>query len=251
MRWLIFFLLVGLTGCIRPSEPDWTDIPTADQLLVHLASTSGRYSSLDGAASVSLTTRDKFFTSQQFLLLQKPDLLRTDVLTGFGQLILQMTSDGETLSVFLKTTVPGRFLRGPASYENIFRFIRIPLATKDLLALLLYDPPLIDYQNYSVELTSGALKLVLSNNNNRQELLFDRQLQVIGCHYFRAGKQYLSVDYQEFSKKSHFPHLVKIAMPLEQTRVKVNFSELKVNERINIVQFHLEKPENIPLETLP
>jgi len=34
-------------------------------------------------------------------LLQKPNRLRADVLTGFGQLILQMTSDGEILSVFL------------------------------------------------------------------------------------------------------------------------------------------------------
>ena len=251
MRWLIFFLLVLLTGCIRPPEPVWTEIPTAEQLLTKLASESGRYSSLDGVASVSLTTGDKYFSSQQFLLLQKPDRLRTDVLTGFGQLILQMTSDGEILSVFLNNTVPGRFLRGPASYENIFRFVRVPLAIEDLLTLLLYDPPLIVHQHSRVELSSETLTLILSGSDNRQELLFDRQLQVIGCRYFSSGEKYLSVDYQRFSEENKFPHTIKIAMPLEQTQVKVKFSELKVNMSIDIDQFQLKQPANIPIETLP
>ncbi|NOQ42730.1 MAG: hypothetical protein GQ563_09585 [Desulfuromusa sp.] len=247
----IFLLLVMLTGCIRPSEPVWTEIPTAEQLLIKLASESGRYVSLDGAANVSLTTGEKYFSSEQFLLLQKPNRLRADVLTGFGQLILQMTSDGEILSVFLNTTVPGRFLRGPASYENIFRFVRIPLAAEDLLTLLLYDPPLIAYQHSRVKIVSEVLTLILSGSNNRQELRFDRQLQLIGCSYFRDGEKYLSVDYQKFSSENKFPHTIKIAMPLEQTRVKMKFSELKVNGSIDIVKFQLKNPVNIPIESLP
>lgn len=251
MRWLILFLLVVLTGCIRPSEPVWTEVPTAEQLLIKLASESNRYVSLDGTASVSLTTGEKYFSSEQFLLLQKPNRLRADVLTGFGQLILQMTSDGEILSVFLNTTVPGRFLRGPASYENIFRFVRIPLAVEDLLPLLLYDPPLIAHQYRRVETASKTLTLILSAGDDRQELLFDRQLQLIGCRYFRDGEKYLSVDYQKFSNENEFPYTIKIAMPLEQTQVKVKFSELKVNESIDITQFQLTKPVNIPMEALP
>lgn len=251
MRWLIFFLLIGLTGCLRPTEPVWIEIPTAEQLLAKLASESGHYSSLDGAAGVSLTTGDRYFSSQQFLLLQKPDLLRADVLTGFGQLILQMTSDGKNLSVFLNNTVPGRFLSGPASFENISRFIRVPLATEDLLTLLLFDPPLITHQHSRVETASKVLTLILSGNDNRQELLFDKQLKMIGCRYFRSGEKYLAVDYQNFSEENGFPYIVKIAIPLEQTQVKVKFSELKVNENINMAQFQLKKPEGILLEKLP
>ena len=250
MRWLCFFVLLGLTGCMLQQKPVWTEVPTAEQLLAKLSS-SGRVSSLDGAASVGLTTGEKYFSSQQFLLLQKPDRLRADVLTGFGQLILQMTSDGDHLSVLLNTTVPGRFFRGPASYENIFRFVRVPLAAKDLLTLLLYDPPLIDYQDSKTTMTSGTLKLVLSGKDNRQELLFDHQIQLVGCYYYRDGEKYLAVDYQKFAENTHFPWIIKIAMPLEQTRVKVSFSELKVNGEIDVTQFHLQKPDNILLESLP
>lgn len=251
MRWLIFLMLLGLTGCIRPAEPVWTELPSAELLLAKLASAAGRYSSLDGAASVSLTSGDNFFSSQQFLLLQKPNRLRADVLTGFGQLVLQMTSDGDNLSVLLNTTVPGRFLSGPASYENVSRFVRIPLATGDLLSLLLYDPPLIDQHHTKVETSAEVLMLSLVGHNVRQELLFDRQLQLIGCRYFKSGQEYLSVDYQKISVENNFPYLITIAMPLEQTQVKVKFSELKLNQTINVARFHLKKPANIPLEPLP
>ena len=251
MRWFSFLLLLALAGCISPQKPVWTEVPTAEELIDKVSMASGRFSSLDGAAKVALTAGDKFYSSQQFLLLQKPDHLRADVLTGFGQLILQITSDGELLSVFLNTSVPGRFFRGPASDENIFRFVRVPLATTDLLRLLLYDPPLIDYQDSTVELASEGLRLILVNSTNSQELLFDSQLQLVGCHYYRLGKEYLSVDYRDFSTDNDFPYVIRVSVPLEQTRVKVSFSELKVNGEIDIAQFYLQKPDNIPLESLP
>ncbi|MDX2495763.1 MAG: hypothetical protein QNK27_12440 [Desulfuromusa sp.] len=251
MRWLIFFLLVLLGGCIHPPEPVWTEIPTAEQLLAKLASESGRYSSLDGTANVSLKRGEKYLSSQQFLLIQKPNRLRADVLTGFGQLVLQIASDGKKLSAFLNTTVPGRFLRGPASYENMFRFIKVPLAVEDLLTLLLYDPPLIAHQHSSVSVSSGGLTLTLMGINNRQELLFDRQLRLMGCRYSRSGEMFLSVDFKNLSGIDMFPHQVVIDIPLEQTRVNVEFSDLQVNASIDAARFALKEHANIPIEILP
>lgn len=252
MRWLLSgLLLLVLNGCAQAPKLVWNEIPTAEQLLLVLETAADRYRSLDGAAKVSLTSGEKFFSSHQFMLLQKPNQLRVDVLTGFGQLMLQLTSDGEVLSVFLNTTVPGRFFRGPASYENIFRFVRIPLAAEDLLPLLLYDPPLIAYQSYRVEATQSALTLILSGGDNRQRLQFDSQLRLISCHYYRNGKIYLAVDYQKFSSENGFPRIIEIALPQEQTRVKVRFTEQKLNHSIDSSRFRLQKPANIELEPLP
>ncbi len=251
MRWSILSLLFLLCGCIHHSEPVWNDVPTAQQLLESVTANSERYSSLDTAASVALTTGSKFFSSQQFLLLQKPNHLRTDVLSGFGQLLLQMASDGETLSVFLNTTVPGRFFRGPASYENLYRFIRVPLAVEDLLSLLLYGPPLIAYRHSNVTVSTKYLTLTLSDNyNNRQELLFDRQLRMVGSYYFTDGEKYLLVDYQNFSKTSQFPRRIKIDMPLEKTRVKLELSDLRINAKIDPARLSLKAHNNIPVEVL-
>ncbi len=252
MRWLFFIPLFLLSACLfRPSEPLWETPPTVDQLLSQIALARGQYLSLDGAASVSLSVDDKFLSSQQYLLLQKPNRLRADVLTGFGQLILQMTSDGEILSVLLNTTVPGRYLCGPASYENIVRFTRVPLKAEDFLTLLLYDPPIAAYLDSHIEMSAGGVMLVLSGQGSRQELLFDRKLKLVGCRYFDNKEMFLSVDYQKFSKENNFPRMIAIEIPKEQTRVKVKFSELKVNGVIDVTRFQLQKPNNIPLEPLP
>jgi len=252
MRWLVVFLLILLNGCIHRPEPVWTEIPTAQELLDSVSANSKRYTSLDATANVSLTSGIKFFPSQQFIFLQKPDHLRTDVLSGFGLLLLQLASDGETLSVFLNTTVPGRFFRGPASYENLYRFTKVPLAVEDFLTLLLYGPPLITYQDSTITVSRKNLTLTLSgHNNNRQELLFNRQFKLIGCRYFTNEENYLTVDYQKFSNKNQFPQRIKIMLPLEKIRVKLELSELKVNASIDPTRFSLKKHAKLPIEELP
>lgn len=251
MRLLIYLIILGLSGCVGVSKPVWTEVPTAEELLNQLAVDAGQYFSLDGEASVSLTTKDKYISSQQFLSLQQPDYLRVDALTGFGQLIIQVASDGETLSVFLHTTVPGRFFRGPASDKNISRFIRVPLAVKDFLPLLLYSPPIIAFQDSRVETSSKGLSLILSDGLREQQLFYNQQLQLTGCSYFKDGKKVLAVEYSNFSADNKFPYTIKVLIPQEQTRVKLAFSELKLNESIDKARFCLEKPENLLLEPLP
>ena len=252
MRWLLLLILsVLLASCTPRPERQWTEIPPAEKLLARLELQSGQYRSLDAVASVHLTARGKYFSSQQFLLLERPDRLRADVLTGFGQLVMQLSSDGKTLAVFLNNSVPGKFLRGPANYANISRFIRIPLAPEDLLALLLYDPPLMAYTNSQVTVDGNRLQLLLSSPEKRQELLFDARLRLSGCRYYVKNELQLSVSYEEMSDQEPFPHKVKIETPLEDTRITLEYSELKLNVPIDTKQFQLQKPANAVAETLP
>ncbi|MCW9049296.1 MAG: DUF4292 domain-containing protein, partial [Deltaproteobacteria bacterium] len=240
-----------LSGCAPSLQNQWSELPPAAQLLNKLALQSGQHRSLDAEASVSLTARGKYFSSQQFLLLERPDHLRADVLTGFGQLVLQLASDGEYLAVFLNDSVPGRFFHGPASYANISRFIRIPLAANDLLALLLYDPPLIVYQESRVLIMSDQLGLMLTAGDNRQELLFDARMRLIGSRYYAKNELQLKVDYEKISEADMFPRKVKIEVPGEETRVTLAYSQLELNKPIDPAKFRLKKPVNIDVETLP
>jgi outer membrane lipoprotein-sorting protein len=240
-----------LAACARPSKPVWTELPSTEMLLQRLAVTTGRVNSLDAAASVRLTVQGKFFSSQQFLLLEKPDRLRADVLTGFGQLILQLTSDGEELSVFMNTTVPGRFFRGPATSENLSRFTRIPLATKDIVKLLLYDPPIIDFQQSQVLVVKDRLLLRLTTPELQQDLVFNDQLQLTGCQYFSNNNAFLEVLYQKLDKEKSFPHTIRIDLSAEKTKATIKFSELQANVEIPSERFRLKKPDKIPVETLP
>ena len=251
MRWFIVFLCISLAGCIQPQKPIWTDVPTADQLLHKLAVNADRYDSLDGSATVSLSTDERYLSTEQFLLLQRPNQIRIDALTGFGQLIFQMTSDGDVLSALLNTSVPARFLQGRASNENIARFIRIPLAMTDLLPILLYDPPLISFQTSRVAVTSHGLTLTLLGENNRQDIHFDKQLRLSGCRYLRDGHDYLTVEYQKFSDSEVFPYDIRVLVPQHHAKIRLKFSEILLNSDIDTAKFTLLKPENSPVEPLP
>lgn len=243
-------ILLLLSACAKPPQPVWTEMPTADQLLERLNEASGRFHSLDAEVSVSLSVHGKYLSSHQFLLVERPDRFRADVLTGFGQMVLQLTSNGKQLAVFLNTEVPGRFLRGPATDENIARFTRVPLPVASLIRLLLYDPPLIETGHSLVIPQDEKLLLTLENAERRQELLFDRQLHLVTCRYLAGDELLLEVDYQKIEKDG-FPRSVRINLAKEQTNVTLHFSDLKTNVNIVPEKFVLKKPDNLKIEPLP
>ncbi|MDB4470663.1 hypothetical protein N9063_00105 [Deltaproteobacteria bacterium] len=249
----IYFLLLFLllAGCARPVKPVLTDLPEVETLLQQLSATTGQINSLDSAAAVKLTIKGKRISSQQFLLLEKPDRLRADVLTGFGKLLLQLTTDGKELSVLVNTTSPARFYRGPATTENVVRFTRIPLATKDIVRLLLYDPPLIGYQQEEILAEGGNILLRLKNPDLQQELIFNQQLQLIGCRYFSADNLFLKVLFQKFDSEPLFPRTIYIDLVAEETEAVINLSDLLFNIDIPTDRFRLKQPETIPVEILP
>ncbi len=250
-RLLSLCILLLLAACAKPQKPIWTDLPSADQLLERVAATTGQVASLDTAASVGVTVKGKYLSSQQFLLAEKPDRLRADVLTGFGQLALQLASDGEELSVFLNTTVPGRFFRGAASHDNLARFTRVPLSAQSLIRLLLYDPPLIAYRQASVVEGKGGLVLKLGADEREQELYFDTQLRLVGCRYLGGGSEQLEVLYQKIAEEDGFPRQIRISLPAEETKLVLKLSELQTNVSIAEERFRLQQPKNTVVEPLP
>ena len=251
MRSLFLIVLLFVTACARPPAPVWTELPAADELLARLHAESGRFRSLDAEAGVDLSAAGKSFSSRQFLLLERPDRLRIDVVTGFGQLLLQLASDGDTLEVLLNSSAPGRFLRGPASYENISRFVRIPLAVGDLLPLLLHDPPIIAYRQSRTAERDGELVLSLSGDDKRQELVFNERLQLTGCRYLVGDQLLLAVTYRNFKGEPLFPRKIVIEIPAEESRVTLSIADLQLNTSIHASKFSLQKPENVAVEILP
>ncbi|PLY02671.1 MAG: hypothetical protein C0622_05285 [Desulfuromonas sp.] len=253
MKKLLFLALVVLTACVPRGPEQWGSLPGDADLLNLVAQRSGEIKTLDTAASVHLTSHGKYYSSQQFLLLERPDRLRADVLTGFGQLVLQLTSDGDQLAVFLNTEVPGRFLSGPATYENFLRFIRVPLAPRELLAILLYDPPMRAFDKSRVALSERGdrLLLILTGGDSRQELSFDSQRRLTGCRYYWQETLQLSVEYDDIAEEDGFPRQLIVEIPEEETRLKLSLSEVVLNEPIDPQRFRLSQPEGSLFEALP
>lgn len=226
-------------------------LPPAEGLLQRLSQGIDAYQSLDGEAKVAVSVDGKFFSSQQFLLLEKPDRFRTDVLSTFGQLILQLAVDRDDLKVFLNTEVPGKFYQGAASDENLTHFTRLPVRFKDMVRLLLYDLPLISYQELQVGLHDRGVKLEVSGEQGRQEVVFDRQLRPVESRYFQQDILQLSVTYEKFSERDGFPLKIRIEIPQQKTSASVRFSQARSNIQIPAERFVLERPAKALLEQLP
>ncbi len=248
LAWLLVLLI--LSACAKPLPPVWTEQPQVDQLLARLAEQSNRCQALDATARVALTVQGKFLSTQQFLTVERPAALRADVLTGFGQLILQLATDGNTMAVLLNNTVPGRYLYGPATYENLSRFVKIPLRLSDLVSFLLYSPPVNSFSSAVVKAEDSQLLLVLRNGIRKQEVVFDSQLRVTEVRYFKGETPELTVSYLKFSVADDFPMQIKIVVPGQETKISVALKEVALNPVIEPRRFQLEKPANIPAEEL-
>ncbi|MFO7812737.1 MAG: DUF4292 domain-containing protein [Pelovirga sp.] len=251
MKWLLLLLLLLLNACARPPEPLWTDVPAASELVELLNARAGTNNRLDTAASVSITAQGKYVSTQQFILVEEPDRIRVDALTGFGQLVMQLTSDGEVLSVLLNTTNPPRFYRGSATEENFARFVRLPLPPQLLVAILLYEPPLVDYQQARVHQRGDLLELLLVDGSFSQTFYFDDQLQLTGSEYAHHQQTRLAVDYSRFSAADGFPRRIALRMPEEDISLAMTINELTLNGDIPAERFTLQAPENITIEPIP
>jgi outer membrane lipoprotein-sorting protein len=251
MRWLLLLLLLLPTACARPPAPLWTDMPAATELVEILHARAGTNSRLDSTASVSITTQGKNFSTQQFILAEQPDRVRVDALTGFGQLVMQLTSDGDVLSVLVNTTNPPRFYRGSATEENFSRFVRLPLSPELLVAMLLYEPPILDYQQAQVRQRGGMLELLLVSGAYTQTFYFDGQLQLTGSDYAHHQQTQLAVDYSRFASSDGFPRRIALQMPQDDVMLAMNITELTLNGDIPAERFYLQAPENIAIEPIP
>ncbi len=225
---------------------------TVAELKARLQDAGGEIRTLRGLAKVKVANDEEQGTVSQVLLAEYPDHLRAETLSPFGSPLLVLASDGRDLEVLLAGA--GRFLRGPASVENLQRFTRLPLRLTDLVGLLLYRVPV--FPSERDELGSGGpdgyLLVLQGPPPRRQEFSFDRALRLSGAAYFRDDELLLRVDYREFREGSPlFPGTVDLSMPQQHLTAILSFSMVDLNADLPAERFHLTPPPGVAVEALP
>lgn len=248
-NWLLPGLLL-ISACVRPELPPMT-LPAADALLRDLQNRQGVYRSLDAEAKIGITVEGRFFSSQQFILLERPDRLRTDVLSAFGQLLLQLAVDRDQLRVFNNTKVPGIYYQGAASDDNLARFTRLPVRFREMVRLLLYDLPLVSARELQVSSHPDGVQLTILGDGRHQEVVFDRLLRPLASRYFQNRDLQLEVIYKNFAEQDGFPRSIHLELPRHDTSASLRFSQLRTNIDIPAERFVINPPGNAIREDLP
>lgn len=241
---VLLFLVAGCTGPVGPLPP----APAGAALQEKLRQNGQRWQQLDAIANVGLTQADKFSSTQQFILAERPQRLRVDVLSLFGQLALQLSVDQDHLQILDKTSLPPRAYAGPLDDALLARITRLPLTLSQLIHLLLYDPPFLTNEPVGVEQTADRYLLRLADGQREQIFSFDPQLHLRRGEYLHGGQSLLQIDYDDIGSADGFPRTIRVQMPVEQLRLTLSLSDLRLNQPVPAKRFRLTLPQGaVPL----
>ena len=244
---ILVFSLLLIAGCAGIGGPLPT-APAAAVLHEKLRDNGRRWQQLDTLAKVGLTREGKFYSTQQFILAEKPERLRVDVLSLFGQLALQLSVDQDRLQILDKTSLPPRAYAGPLDDDLLSRITRLPLSVSQLVRLLLYDPPVFVTAAAGVEQTADRYLLRLVQGQQQQIFSFDSQLNLRRSEYLHGGQSLLQIDYDEINPEDNFPRALRVQLPAEKIRLTLSLSDLRLNQPVPAKRFRLTLPEGaVPL----
>lgn len=252
---LVFWL--GLAGCALQPPPPELDVPPppdslSAQLLQRVKQQSTSYRALEGLAKVRISSQGQNYNATQVVLVEQPDRLRAETLSPFGTVLLVLATDGQQVSALIPGD--GVFYQGAASPANLQRFTRLPLLLEDMIALLLYQVPLVSAEEQSLTRDGeGNLHLVLLGGDGiRQELTFNGAHMLTSAAFLQQQQLQLRVSYRDFSGDgSGYPTQVLLEMPAVGTEAALNFSEVRLNGAIPPARFRLLAPAGVEVRPLP
>ena len=249
---ITFLLLPLLTSCAKlapklvgePVSPEF-----ANTLLSEWYRTTEQNASLSGLAKFEMVTPERSLSGNQVLLIEKPDRLRAEILSLFGSPLLLLAADGNMLNVLLP--FENEFYTGSASPENLGRFVRLPMQLKDLVKVLLYQPPIIAAERVEGYDLNGDGWLIERNNPPyRQELFFDAQRRLVEVNYYNRSGLSLAIDYDKFSEGESVPYQYELSFPKQETVASLNFSDLELNGELDASLFQLTPPQGAEVFSL-
>lgn len=253
---MVFFagLAVFFAGCATPPAPaPVKPLPPrveAADLLLRVQRSGEAFNSLVGEAKSRVETAEKKVSGQQVLMIQKPNLFRSEVLGPFG-LLAQVVCDGSELVVL----VPGeaRAYKGEPSLQNLRRVTRLPLRLEDLVQILLYQVPLYEFVRSEVSVLSGGYGLTLTGEGGRRQVLeFDEQQRLVKASYYADRDLLLAVSYGDFSSgEPAFPRSLTLDSPVYRTTASLTYLEPRTNPSISAEKFVPAVPQGFGVVPFP
>ncbi len=185
------------------------------------------------------------------MLAELPDRLRAETLTPFGVPMLTLAVSGDQLGVHL--SAQNLYYLGTASPQNLGQFVNIPLDPEDLVRVLLYQPALITaWKEEAFTLNDGGWLLIRSGAEQRQELVFNTERELVEVAYFVENDLKLRVNYAQLSDHARpYPAYVKLELPEKYAKIHLEFTDYETNAKIRDDLFILAPPPGAKVVYLP
>ena len=269
-RWAVpvyareLFLAVSLAaagGCsiapqLAPPAPSILKQPpiegwTAEKLVQILSQRDKQFHSLRTLATVNYRGPEGRQGFQEAVLIQRPDRLRLETLSGLGA-ILVVTANANQIAGFHPRE--GLFLHGKTSKENLFRYTRIPLELKEITSLLVGLPSVTSASDWQI----GGNSLYREIEGKGKEIISFDPSREIPVRWYRLGPDgnpELSAAFENFASTPAglFPLKISLEAAGQKRVLEITYQEPELNASIPPELFSQQKPANakeLPIEAI-
>ena len=207
----------------------------AQKLTAALAERGRTLDSMQTPAIMEYTASGQHLKAREDIVVRKPSDLRVEARSPFGVALL-LAAQGDELAVF----EPGenRFMRGEATAETLYRYVRIPMAPADAVCLLMGLAPrdFVTGAAPDAETNEGAMMVATYGTGPsgiRQLGFADGNLAMVRDRGSdgRVNYDVRYTDYHDIGGVM-FPYVVDADFPTAQSHVTFRYSRPIVNGAI-------------------
>lgn len=209
-------------------------VEAADQKLV----------SLEGDGRLKVDSPEGKGAAQVFVAVARPALLHVEVLDFFGKPMALLVSDGTGFGFYDAKTQ--RFFRGPATAENLSRFLPVALPPAQLVRLFLGEPPRLDSEDTGLRFNDkrGVYEWTLRRPSHTQTLEVDpKRFRVSRTEVKGEGGYEALFEEPQRYGDAWLPQYLTLKSPSAKASLELRYTSVKVNERVDLTMFEPVAPD--------
>lgn len=200
--------------------------------------------SLEGDSKLRVESPQGSGTLSMFVSVTRPALLHLETFDFFNRPLASLVSDGKGFGLYQTET--NTYYQGPASPENVSRFLPVVLPNQELVAIMLGQVPLIPPERMELELDrkKGVYVLTLHRGAATQVLhVHTKHLRVMKSQV--RGIPGYDLGFEDFQEKGTliFPGRVELVAEQANTRLQLRYQQISLNGRPDLTLYELLPPE--------
>ncbi len=209
------------------------------KLIAALAERDKRLDSMQTPAVMEYTAGDQHVKAKEEIVVKQPGNLRVEAMSPFGVALL-LAAQGSQLAIFEPDQ--NRFMRGNATADTLYRYVRIPMAPADAVGLLMGLAPPRFALNAIADSVSNDGAMIVASYGNNNTASGTRELGFSGGNLARvretagngAGRVTYEVRYSDYHDIGGvmFPYVVDATFPAAGSHVTFRYLRPIVNGNI-------------------
>gem|GEM_PF-278905 len=243
-----FFLALSLGCAKRIDFGPSGEVRSAEELLRLIDLAERQVTSVKGEARLRVSSPRRGGTLNLFVAVAEPDNLHLEALNFFGK--PQSILVSSRMRFELLDSDAGKYFRGPASQENLSRFMPVVVPVPELVMMLLGRAPRIIASSASLTLDASSRSYILrlSSNGVEQTLWVDPASHRVIRSQMRGRIAYeLSFDDFVDAASTQYPRKSTLVVPSADSRLELKYRDLEVNPRLDSSLFELPPPPGVAI----